>query len=324
MVSQKKKTDGVDIRALRVFEAVATSGNLSVAAQQLGITQSAVSQTLNQIEQMLEVLLFDRTRRPLKLTAAGIALSRRARQIVDDMDRLVVHVREADLMIKPALRVGMIDSFAATVGPTVVRQMTSSASQLLLWSGLANSHATAFLNRQLDVIVSSDPLDDVDAIIRRVIFAEPFLVVIPKNRKSQFENKSLRELMGGFPLIRFSSRSHFGVIIDRYLRRRGLIPQSYLEIDTADVVMAMVAADLGWTITTPLCLLQGKSHLKDISVLPYADLKLKRTIYQLSREGEFEEMALLCSQVSKQVLHEELVPLIRSYIPWLEESEFVS
>lgn len=316
--------DGVDIRALRVFEAVAASGNLSVAAKQLGITQSAVSQTLNQIEQLLEVLLFDRTRRPLKLTAAGIALSRRARQIVEDMDRLVVHVREADLMIKPALRVGMIDSFAATVGPAVVRQMTSSASQLLLWSGLANSHATAFLNRQLDMIVTSDPLEDVDAIIRRVIFSEPFLIVLPKSRKAQFESKSLRELMGLFPLIRFSSRSHFGVIIDRYLRRSGLIPQSYLEIDTADVVMAMVAADLGWTIATPLCLLQGRSHLEDVVVLPYADLRLTRTIYQLSREEEFEEMALLCSQVSKQVLNEELIPLIRSYIPWLKDSSFAS
>lgn len=324
MGNPTQKTESLDIRALRVFDAVAASGNLSLAAKQLGITQSAVSQTLNQIEKILEVLLFDRTRRPLKLTAAGIALSRRARQIVDDMDRLVVHVREADLMIKPALRVGMIDSFAATVGPAVVRQMTNSASQLLLWSGLANSHATAFLNRQLDVIVSSDPLDDIDAIVRRVIVTEPFLVVVPKSRAALLEGRSLRELMGLFPLIRFSSRSHFGVIIDRYLKRSGLTPQSFLEIDTADVVMAMVAADLGWTITTPLCLVQGKSHLDRVAILPQDSLRLKRTIYQLSRDGEFEEMALLCSQVSKRVLNEELLPLICSYIPWLKESDFVA
>lgn len=97
------RTLSLDVRALRVFEAVASSGNLSSAAKQLGITQSAVSQSLSQIEEILDTQVFDRTRRPFKLTPAGIALSRRARSIVDEMDRLVIHVRDADLASRPAI-----------------------------------------------------------------------------------------------------------------------------------------------------------------------------------------------------------------------------
>ena len=109
-----KTASGLDVRVLRIFEAAAQSGTLSRAASQLGITQSAVSQAIGQIEQILETQVFDRSQRPFKLTAAGIALSRRARLIVSDMDRLVAHVREADLASRPAIRVGMIDSVAAT------------------------------------------------------------------------------------------------------------------------------------------------------------------------------------------------------------------
>jgi len=107
-----KTTSGLDVRALKIFEAVASSGSLSKGAAALGVTQSAVSQTITQIEAILQTQVFDRSQRPFKLTPAGIALSRRAGQIVEDMERLVVHVRDADLASRPAMRVGMIDSFA--------------------------------------------------------------------------------------------------------------------------------------------------------------------------------------------------------------------
>ena len=81
-----------------------------------GVTQSAVSQTISQIETTLGMRVLDRSRRPYRLTPAGVTLQRQSRQIVDDVDRLIAQVREADLMNRPAIRIGMIDSFAATTG----------------------------------------------------------------------------------------------------------------------------------------------------------------------------------------------------------------
>ena len=312
-----KTASGLDVRALKIFEAVASYGSLSKGALALSITQSAVSQTISQIESILETQVFDRSQRPFKLTPAGIALSRRARQIVEDMERLVVHVRDADLASRPAIRVGMIDSFAATAGPAIVKKVTESASQLLLWSGLANSHAAALLKRQLDLIVTSDTLEDVDHIVRRSIFSEPFIAVIPKSREKQFRDADLTTLIEKMPLIRFSARSHFGSIIERHLRRQGFAPRPYLEIDTSDVVMAMVAADLGWTITTPLCFLQGRAYSKQVASIPLPGPTLSRSIYQLSREREYVEMAEHCFQASRNVLENDIFPDVRELIPWL-------
>jgi DNA-binding transcriptional LysR family regulator len=318
------RASGLDVRALRVFEAVASAGSVSAGAKRLGITQSAVSQALTQIEEILQTPVFDRTRRPFKLTPAGIALSRRAGQIVDDVDRLVVHVRDADVASRPAIRVGMIDSIAATAGPAIIKQISNSASQLLLWSGLANTHANALLNRQLDLIVTSETLEDVDKLVRRPIFSEPFVLVVPRSRAKEFEKANLTTLIHRAPLIRFSARSHFGAVVERYLRRCGHSPRHYLEIDASDVVMAMVASDLGWVICTPMCFLQGRVYASQLAVLPLPGPALSRTIYQISREGEYEDMARNCFQASRRVLEADIFPEIRTLIPWLGDSMALS
>lgn len=315
-----KGTPSLDVRILRMFEVVASSGSLSEGARQLGVTQSAVSQAIAQIETILETQVLDRTRRPLKLTPAGIALSRRARQIIDDVDRLVVHVRDADLASRPAIRVGMIDSLAATAGPEIVRRITASASQLLFWSGLANSHSSALLNRQLDLIISPDTLDDADKLVRRSLFSEPFMVVVPTARLEEFKTADLSTLAKRSPFIRFSGRSHFGAVIERYLRRCGHSPRPYLEIDTSDVVMAMVGENLGWAITTPLCYFQARAYSTQVSAIPLPGPGLVRTIYQLSREGEFEEMVESCFQASRSVLQDHIFPQIRQLVPWVKTS----
>lgn len=307
----------LDVRALRFFVAVAARGSLSAAATDLGVTQSALSQAVMQIEEVLGTKVLDRSRRPLKLTAAGIALSRHARNIVDEMDQLIAQVREADLANRPEIRVGMIDSYAATVGPAVVKEITVNASQVLLWAGFADSHSQALLHRQLDLIVTSDPMEDMDRLVRRSLFTEPFVIVLPNARREKLANADLPTLARELPLVRFSTRSHFGALTERYLRRCGIAAQRYLEIDTSDVVLAMVAADLGWAITTPLVLLQTHAYLKDVAVVPINGPALTRTIYQVSREGEYEEMTEHLYQTSRRILEVTVFPEIRKALPWL-------
>lgn len=313
-----KNDSSLDIRMLRIFAAVAAADSLTAAAKALNITQSAVSQTVSQIEQILGMRVLDRSRRPYKLTPAGVALQRQSRQIVDDVDRLIAQVREADLMNRPAIRIGMIDSFAATTGPAVVKRLTQTASQVLVWSGLAYGHAQALLNRQVDIIVTTDALEDVDGLVRRPVLTEPFVLAVPLARADQFAAMDLRQLAQSAPLIRFSGRSHFGAMIERHLRRCGVAAPPFLEIDTSDVVMAMVAANLGWSLITPLCLLQGRAWLDQVAVLRLPGPGLARTLYQVSRYGEYEETADTFWQFCRTALDTEIFPQIAALLPWLQ------
>jgi len=312
-----KNDSSLDVRMLRIFAAVACADSLSAAAQTLGITQSAVSQTLTQIETILGMKVLDRSRRPYRLTPAGATLQRQSRQIVDDMDRLTAQVREAGLLSRPAIRIGMIDSFAATVGSSIVKRLTQNASQVLVWAGLAYGQSQALLSRQVDIIVTTDALEDIDGLARRPILAEPFVLVVPKSRADEFAKLDLHQIVQAAPLIRFSLRSHFGAMIERHFRRCGVTAPAFLEIDTSDVVMAMVAANLGWTMTTPLCLLQGRFWLDQVAVLPLPGARLARTLVQVSRHDEFQDMADTFWQTSRTTLADEIIPQVKTWLPWL-------
>tara|TARA_R100000935_G_C2838485_1_gene169599 strand:- start:613 stop:1515 length:903 start_codon:yes stop_codon:yes gene_type:complete len=73
-------------RALEIFTAVAAEGSFSAAGRQLGLTPSAVSRTVDRIEDRLGVRLLLRTTRTLTLTSEGHAYLCAARRILTDLD----------------------------------------------------------------------------------------------------------------------------------------------------------------------------------------------------------------------------------------------
>ena len=73
----------VDLRSLDVFVAAIDAGGMTAAARRLGTTQSAVSQTIANLESALGVQLIDRAVRPPKLTVPGGILYERAKALLD-------------------------------------------------------------------------------------------------------------------------------------------------------------------------------------------------------------------------------------------------
>ena len=84
-----------------------------------------------------------------------------------------------------------------------------------------------------------------DGLARRAILNEPFVLVAPTARADEFARMDLRQLAQTAPFIR-SAAAHFGAMIERHMRRANVTAPPFLEIDTSDVVMAMIAANLGW------------------------------------------------------------------------------
>ncbi len=107
------------LRAIEVFAAVAETRHVTRAAEMLGITQSAVSQHLKNLEKALEATLIDRSLRPIQLTKTGIVLHRRAITILGEVEQLRVDVRRASLAPLPLLRIAMLASIATTLAPSL-------------------------------------------------------------------------------------------------------------------------------------------------------------------------------------------------------------
>lgn len=311
---------GFDLHALRVFLAVADTGNMTVAAARQGLTQSAVSQLIRQLEECMGAVLVDRSQRPVGLTATGRVLQRHAQAIISDAEALEIAVRHAGSNKVQELNIGVVDSFASTVGPSLIKSLLkTTATHLSFRSGLAHDHAEGLLSRNLDFIITSDSLDDVDGLERYVIMSEPFLLLLPERLGTTISDlQDLKKLATEHSLIRFSARSQIGVQIERHLRRLGVKAARLLEVDATDTLVAMISAGLGWAIATPFCLLQAGGRAKGVKAFPFPAAGFNRQLHLITRSGEYGDLPQRIVDLSCEIVRCECMPEIRRLAPWIK------
>lgn len=315
----------LDLQWLQVFVVAAEERSMSAAAQRLGTTQSAISQSIRHLEEELGVLLFDRKRRPLQLTAPALALLHRARVLLKESAQVRSDVIEASLGIAPEAAIGLVDSFAATCGPHFIKQMLERTLRLAVRSGLTQRHGEQLWSRELDIAVTTDPLEGLEGGVDRKIYSEPMLVLVPrvgrfrrmKNLDKGIDAEGLRRLGDEMPLIRFNSKSHLGVQVETLLRRVGVRAAHKLEVDTADTLVAMVAAGLGWALTTPTCLVQGAQHAAQVVAIRLGGLHAGRSLYLIGREGEHTKLFEAAYTAAQDSVQHALLPALAELDPKL-------
>ena len=103
----------MDIRSLRYFAAVAQTGHMTRAAEQLGIQQPPLSQQIKTLERQLGVQLFKRHPRGVALTEAGRLFQVEALQLLADMEAMRARMKRVAEGQAGVLRVGFTSSAAA-------------------------------------------------------------------------------------------------------------------------------------------------------------------------------------------------------------------
>jgi DNA-binding transcriptional LysR family regulator len=310
----------IDLRTLNVFMAVSGCGSFTLAAERLGRTQSAVSQAIRQLEEDLGVVLIDRVPRPMALTPSGSILREHAHRLIQDAETLAATVRDCGRAKVREMRIGFVDSFGAAVGPALMKVLLDHAAGLTVWSGLTSNLTDAFLQRKVDMIIANDALDDMDGLDRYELMTESYLLLAPAAIAIDGTEASLAMLARDHPMIRYRTQSFLGGQIERQLHRRNAHPTRRVSVDTSDSLIAMVAAGIGWTCTTPLCLLQGRSYLSKINVVPFPAPRFFRRLILVSRSGEFTDLPRRLAGIASHILETEVLPELGHLAPWLGDA----
>ena len=297
---------------------------MSLAAAKLGMTQSAVSQAIRKAETDLGIALVLRGRRPVTLTAAGLMLEQRAEPLLRAAAALPQVLREAGDAPAQQVRLGLVDTFASTAGPGLVRELAASATRVVIWSGLAPSLGAALLSRDVDAIITSDMLDDMDGLVRFPLWKEPFLLLLPHAWRADAARLSLDALAAALPMVRYSARSHTGLQIERHLRRVGVAAERRIEVDGSDALVAMVAAGVGWAISTPLCLLQGVGHAADAHAAALPPPGFNRTLSLVCQQDGPASLAARTTEAASRVLRRACLPRLRTMLPRLADGIHVT
>ena len=310
------------INGLEAILAVAATGSMSAAAQRLRCSQSSVSQLVSQVETLLGCSLFDRSRRPFRPTIEGGELIRQATRILRDLEALPQHM--AALGHRPTLRIAMIDSFASTFGPDLVRFAAQRAGDLFVTQGLGPAHINDLLERRVDLIVAAHALDEHDALSRIPILTEKLVLLLPVASRWNPTTNSLADLVRELPMIRYSSRSTTGAMVERYLRLARIPAGRRIEVDNADMMCTLVADGVGCALTTPLHILQGQSRLQGVAVRKLLSRAPERQVTLVTRDGEWAEAASRLAAEARQLLTEKYLPNLLALQPDLAGEIFLA
>src|SRR5882724_2267168 len=144
----------MEIRQLRAFVAIADAGTFTAAAQQVHVTQAAISMQIRQLENELGAKLFVRAPRRVVLTEAGEQLLQRARQILRDHDAAVDEVAELAGAERGRLRIGSASAVVTTdVLPKLLKEVRRRhpGAEVMVASGTSEALVQQILAGELDV-----------------------------------------------------------------------------------------------------------------------------------------------------------------------------
>ena len=143
---------------LRYFVAAARLRSFTKAAEQLYITQTAMTQQIRALEETVGAPLFDRSTRPVSLTPAGAAFLLDARAILERIDVSLEHIKEASTGLEGTLRIGYVRGYERSNLSNLLRSFHKQYPNVLLslYRSSTDALAASLGNQDLDLIVTWD------------------------------------------------------------------------------------------------------------------------------------------------------------------------
>lgn len=250
----------LDVKRLRILREVAQRGSFSAAADELYLSQSAVSQQIATLEREVRMKLLDRTREGPKLTEAG-------RVLVSHADAAIARLEEAERELAAIagleggeLRLASFPSASATLLTEAVSIFHERHPNVRL--SIADAEPEESLPRlrggELDLALSFDyptvPAAEERDLERTLVLTESMHVALPKRHPlAERPIVSLAELADGRWLCG-SRPSSCGEVVLRACRDAGFEPNVGFESDDYHVMQGFIAAGLGFTLLPDLAL----------------------------------------------------------------------
>jgi DNA-binding transcriptional LysR family regulator len=267
----------MELRQLRVLQAVGETGSFSAAADRLDYTQPAVSKIVATLERQLGTTLVDRGIRPLRLTEAGSALAQRAAAAFEHLAAAELEVEAIANLSAGRLRVGTFSSAGAAMVVDALRAFRAGYPDVdvsITEIGMPSAVTRALRRADLDLGVSfdypeiGDTFGDDLAVVH--LLDDPFDVVVPRGHRLEGEQTIRFADLGreNWLLGDFGADSPSFRMIDRRCRDAGFDPYVAYRINDCQMAQALVAAGEGIALLPRIML---NARHPGVAIRPLAD-----------------------------------------------------
>ena len=272
---------------LHYFWAVAKDGNLTRTAEQLHVSQSALSTQIKQLEDQLGQALFTRAGRALQLTEAGRVALTYADTIFETGNELTALLRDGKQLARQVLRIGGVATLSRNFQENFIKPLIKRKDvELVLQSGSLDDLLTRLSVHNLDVVLSNRKVhaDSQHPWRCRRVARQPVSLVgkpLGKGKAFRFPQQLAEE-----PLLLPGRDSDIRAGFDVLCDQLGLRYQVQAEVDDM-AMLRLLARDSGHVALVPSIVVQDElrsGKLQEYCVVP----NLHENFYAITVQRHFE------------------------------------
>ena len=277
----------MNLGQLKIFYLASKRGSLSKAAEELNVTQPAVTKGIQRLQEYYEIKLFNRFGKKLVLTDAGNALHKIAEKIFD----LEIHaedtIREFLQQKQGHIRIDANESFGAYYLPSIVNQVSKDHPNVrisvnILPSGLVVENV-ANLNNDIGFI--SFPIENEKVICREILEDHMIFVAAPSHPLVNKKRLTYMDLSGQSMIVHEKGSFSYQVANDFFKKNKIDIIVS-LELSSNRAIKKAVENGLGIALVSRNTAL-GHIQMKKLVVLPFPGPPITRKYYIVHHKDKY-------------------------------------
>ena len=278
------------LQQLKLFEAVARNGSYTRAAEELHLSQPAVSIQIKRLEEQIGLALFERVGKKIFTTTAGDAIFRASKEILDNIIQLKNTVKSLKCEIKGPLQLSVVSSskyFMPLLLGNFLKQHADVEPKMKFTN---RGHVIERLTNNEDDFVVMEQIPAGPGLEAHP-FSENILVIAapPDHPLADRQNISLEELSKERFLER-EEGSCTRIVFDRILEENHVTMKPYLELGNSEAIKQGVMAGLGLAVLS-LHSLQLERNAGKLIVLDVEGFPVKRQWYLVHRKGKQHSLA---------------------------------
>ncbi|MBR3641243.1 MAG: LysR family transcriptional regulator [Oscillibacter sp.] len=235
----------VKLELYRVFKEVAETGNISAAAKNLYISQSAVSQSVKQLETALQARLFARSPRGVTLTGEGQMLYQYVRNALGLLATGEDKLSQAQQLLLGTLTIGASDT---VTGQFLTPYLDAfhrrhPGIRLKIVSGRSAKVISLLKSGAVDIAFASTPRDS--AVEKWSCFATHSVFVAGSTYPCDFSHVYTRQEIAEFPLILLERKASSRVFLEQEFLRQGVTLTPEIELSSRSLLVTLAKIGLG-------------------------------------------------------------------------------
>jgi DNA-binding transcriptional LysR family regulator len=275
----------VTFRQLKVFEAVARHLSFTQAAQELHLTQPAVSMQIKQLEEAAGLPMFEQLGKKIYLTQAGQEMFHYCRNIASEL----AAAEETLEQLKGVHRGHLNIAVASTANAFATRLLASFAMEHEGIRFSLDVTNRANLVRQLednvrDLVIMGRPPQDMD-LVTEAFMDNPLVIIAPPDHPLVQQGRlSLEQLQGEVFVVR-EQGSGTRIAMERFFNQRGIHLQTGMEMTSNEAIKQAVEAGLGLGIVS-IHTLELELETQRLVVLEVEEFPILRHWYVVHRRGK--------------------------------------